>query len=69
MKTIVDILKVELLADWDTAIVDLNRDNNLFVARNVRLRDCSLHYSNALSAYYIKYKDVTFAMFDIYNKR
>ncbi len=63
-------MKVEkLLANWDNAIVDLNRGNGLFVASDVRLRNCSLHYSEACDEYYVRYGEVTYGAFDIYNMR
>ncbi len=54
-----------LLKDWGNAIVNLNRNNGMFKFDNVRLRHCSLHYSETVNEYYIKYKDVTFGLFDI----
>lgn len=63
------VVSSELLATWDTAIVDLYRSGGLFVAKNVRLRNCSLHYNDACNEYYVRYTDVTFGMHDIYNRR
>lgn len=59
----------ELLLNWDMSVVDLYRNNGLFSAKDVRLRNCSLHYNNTTHEYYVRYKDVTFAIFDIYNIR
>jgi len=59
----------ELLSNWDTAIVDLNRNGGMFIANNVRLRNCSLHYNDACNEYYIKFGSVTYGMHDIYNRR
>lgn len=59
----------ELLANWDTAIVDLYRNSGMFVAYDVRLRNCSLHHNGVCNEYYVKYRDVTFGMRDIYNRR
>ena len=59
----------ELLANWDTAIVDLYRNGGMFVAYDVRLRNCSLHYNDVCNEYYVRYRDVTFGMHDIYNRR
>ena len=63
------ITSSELLANWDTAIVDLYRNGGMFVAYDVRLRNCSLHYNDVCNEYYVKYRDVTFGMHDIYNRR
>lgn len=57
----------DILDKWDTAIVDLNRNGGLFRFDNIRLRNCSLHFSEATDEYYIRYRDVTFGVFDIYN--
>ena len=59
----------QILAYWDTAIVDLNRNKGMFKFKNVRLRNCSLHFSETIGEYYVKYREVTFGAFDIYNLR
>lgn len=59
----------QILTKWDTAIVDLNRNNGMFKFDNVRLRNCSLHFSETTGEYYVKYRDVIFSKFDIYNCR
>ena len=59
----------QILEKWDTAIVDLNRNGGMFKFNNVRLRNCSLHFSETTGEYYVKYKDVTFGGFDVYNCR
>ena len=58
-----------LLSNWQTAYVDLNRNNGMFKLDNVRLRNCSLHFNESSNEYYIKYSNVTFGLFDIYNMR
>lgn len=63
------VVSSELLANWDTAIVDLYRNGGMFVAYDVRLRNCSLHYNDVCNEYYVRYRDVTFGMHDIYNRR
>jgi len=63
------VVSSELLSNWDTAIVDLNRNGGMFKANNVRLRNCSLHYNDACNEYYVKYGSVTYGMHDIYNRR
>ena len=68
METHLEILK-RLLSNWDTAIVDLNRNKGLFKANNVRLRNCSLHYNKACNEYYLRYGGVTYGVRDIYNIR
>lgn len=35
------VVSSELLANWDTAIVDLYRNDGMFVAYDVRLRNCN----------------------------
>ena len=57
----------DLLPKWDILIVDLNRNKGTFKFHDVRLRNCSLHYSQSFDEYYIRYKDITFGLFDIYN--
>jgi hypothetical protein len=59
----------QILEKWDTAIVDLNRNGGMFKFDNVRLRNCSLHFSETTGEYYVRYRDVTFGGFDIYNCR
>jgi hypothetical protein len=59
----------EILEKWDSAIVDLNRNNGLFKFGNVRLRNCSLNYSESIDEYYLRYRDVTFRLLDVYNIR
>lgn len=59
----------QILQKWDTAIVDLNRNNGMFKFDNVRLRNCSLHFSETIGEYYVRYSDVTFGEFDVYNCR
>jgi len=59
----------QILTKWDTAIVDLNRNNGMFKFDNVRLRNCSLHFSETTGEYYVRYRDVIFSTFDIYNCR
>ena len=59
----------QILEKWDTAIVDLNRNNGMFKFDNVRLRNCSLHFSETTAEYYVRYRDVTFGGFDVYNCR
>ena len=59
----------QILTKWDTAIVDLNRNNGMFKFDNVRLRNCSLHFSEKTGEYYVRYRDVIFSKFDIYNCR
>jgi hypothetical protein len=56
----------DLLTNWDTSIVDLYRNEGMFSFKQVRLRNCSLHY-NICDGYYIQYRDVTFSIKDIYN--
>jgi hypothetical protein len=56
-----------LLKNWNSAIVDLNRNNGMFLVKNVRLRNCSLHYNQTCDEYYINYKNITFGINDIYN--
>ena len=63
------VVSSELLANWDTAIVDLYRNGGMFYAYDVRLRNCSLHYNDAFNEYYVRYRNVTFGMHDIYNRR
>ncbi len=63
------VISSELIQNWDTAIVDLYRNKGIFVAYDVRLRNCSLHYNYAYNEYYVKYRDVTFGIHDIYNRR
>lgn len=63
------VVSSELLANWDTAIVDLYRNGGMFTAYDVRLRYCSLHYSQFNDEYYVQYRNVTFGMHDIYNRR
>lgn len=58
-----------VLKYWDVAIVDLNRSGGIFEFRNVRLRNCSLHYAEALGEYYVKYNKVYFGMQDIQDIR
>src|SRR5574343_40638 len=53
-----------ILVIWDTAVVDLDRNNGLFRFESVRLRDCSLHFSDAVG-YYVRYKDVTFSIQEV----
>jgi hypothetical protein len=59
----------QILEKWDTAIVDLNRNGGMFKFDNVRLRNCSLHFSETTGEYYVRYRDVTFGGFDVYNCR
>jgi len=59
----------QILEKWDTAIVDLNRNDGMFKFNNVRLRNCSLHFSETTGEYYVRYRDVTFGGFDVYNCR
>lgn len=59
----------ELLEKWDSAFIDLNRSNGLFRFDNVRLRNCSLHFTESFNEYFIRYKDVTFGLHDIFNIR
>ena len=59
----------QILEKWDTAIVDLNRNDGMFEFDNVMLRKCSLHFSETIGEYYVRYRDVTFCGFDIYNCR
>ena len=68
METHLEILK-RLLSNWDTAIVDLNRNKGMFKANNVRLRNCSLHYNKASNEYYVRHGSVTYGVHDIYNIR
>jgi hypothetical protein len=63
------VVSSELLANWDTAIVDLYRNGGMFAAYDVRLRNCSLHFSHFNNEYYVEYRDVTFGLHDIYNRR
>jgi hypothetical protein len=63
------VVSTELLANWDTAIVDLYRNGGMFVVENVRIRKCSLHYNETVNEYYVTCRDVTFGMHDIYNRR
>ena len=58
-----------ILANWDNAIVDLNRNKGMFKATDVRLRNCSLHYSEHIHEYYIKHRDTAYGIFDIKNIR
>lgn len=59
----------QILEKWDTAIVDLNRNDGMFKFDNVRLRNCSLHFSETTGEYYVRYREVTFGGFDVYNCR
>lgn len=63
------VLISELIANWDTSIIDLYRNEGMFVSYDVRARDCSLQYNNISEEYYVMYKDVTFGIHDIYNLR
>lgn len=63
------VVSSELLTNWDTAIVDLHRNGGTFASYDVRLRNCSLHFNDTCSEYYVKYREVTFGMHDIYNMR
>ena len=63
------VVSSELLAKWDTAIVDLYRNGGMFVSYDVRIRNCSLHFSHFNNEYYVEYRNVTFGMHDIYNRR
>lgn len=58
-----------LLENWDTAIVDLSRNNRMFWFENVRLRNCELHFSESTNEYHVRFRDVTFGVFDIYDLR
>lgn len=53
-----------ILVVWDTAVADLDRNNGMFRFEGVRLRDCSLHFSDAVG-YYVRYRDVTFGIHDV----
>lgn len=68
-RVLLSVVFSELLANWDTTIVDLYRNGGLFVAYDVRLRNCSLHYNNVCNEYYVTYRNVTFGLHDIYNRR
>lgn len=59
----------QIIEKWDTAIVDLYRNNGMFNFNNVRLRHCSLYFSRSTEEYYVKYNDITFSSYDIYNYR
>jgi len=59
------IVFTELLEKWDSATVDLNRNGGMFKFDNVRLRNCSLHFSETTGEYYVRYRDVTFGLFDV----
>ena len=63
------VLAEVILPKWDVSFVDLNRNNGMFKAVNVRLRNCSLHYNEAVNEYYLRYGDVTYGMHDVYNFR
>lgn len=65
--TLLPVIFSDLLTNWDTAIVDLYRNNGTFASYNVRVRNCSLHYNDACNEYYIRYKGITFGMNDVYN--
>ena len=69
MKDEINITENELLANWDCAIVDLNRNKGMFKGSDVRLRDCSLHYNNGTCCYFVSYRGVTYGIHDIYNFR
>jgi len=58
-----------LLSNWDKAVVDLIRPQNIFVFKNVRLRNCSLHYNETCREYYVEHRGVTFNLWSIYNYR
>lgn len=58
-----------LLENWDTATVDLSRNNRMFRFENVRLRNCELLFSESTQEYYVRFRDVTFGVFDIYDLR
>ena len=60
---------IELLSNWDTAVVDLNKNKGIFIANNVRLRNCSLHYNDARSEYYLRFGSVNYSMDDIHIRR
>ena len=60
---------IELLSNWDIAIVDLNKNRGIFIANNVRLRNCSLHYNDARSEYYLSFGNVNYSMDDIHIRR
>ena len=59
----------QVLEKLDTMVVNLNRNNGMFKFDNVRLRNCSLHFSELTGEYYVRYKDVTFGWYDVYNCR
>jgi hypothetical protein len=63
------VVFTELLEKWDSATVDLNRNGGMFKFDNVRVRNCSLHFSETTGDYYVRYRDVTFGLFDVYNCR
>lgn len=58
-----------LLSNWDKAVVDLIRPHNVFVFKNIRLRNCSLHYNETCREYYIEHRGITFNIWSIYNYR
>jgi hypothetical protein len=59
----------ELLENWDSGTVDLNRGNGLYKIDNVRLRDCLLSFNKTTSEYYLIYREVTFGLYDVFNLR
>jgi hypothetical protein len=65
----IPVIRHELLSKWDIGVVDLNRNDGMFAASNVRVRNCSLNYSDACREYYVEYKSVTYGLHDIFNLR
>ena len=63
------VVRQEILENWDDAYVDLNRNGGMFIYNDVRLRNCSLNYNETCQEYYVTYKNVTFGLHDIYNRR
>lgn len=59
----------ELLENWDTGFVNLNRNNGMFTAENIRLRNCALYYNESCNEYYVKHGGITYGLHDIYNLR
>lgn len=56
----------ELLNHWDNGFVNLKRKDGKFKSFNVRLRNCSLHYSNATEEYFVEHRGgVTYSLDEI----
>ena len=65
----IPVISSELLSKWDVGVVDLNRNDGMFAASNVRVRNCSLNYNDVFREYYVTHNSVTYGLHDIFNLR